>query len=95
MEKNIVFYNNNIRKDFLFMKTKLTSSQRVLAALRKRNRVTRKTAIERNLAENLTATISDLRKKGYVIDTVRARTPEGVMYTRYRLVSEPQLNIAA
>ena len=77
------------------MKNKSTAKSRVLRALLKRNRVTRKTAIERNLAENLTATISDLRKKGYVIDTVRACTPEGVMYTRYRLVSEPQLNIAA
>ena len=62
---------------------------KVLRALRKRMRVTRKTAIENNWAENLTATISDLRKKGYVIVTVKAKTPEGTTYTRYRLVFEP------
>jgi hypothetical protein len=42
---------------------------KVLRALRKRMRVTRKTAIENGWSENLTATISDLRKKGYVIGT--------------------------
>lgn len=63
---------------------------KVLRALRKRMRVTRKTAIENSWAENLTATISDLRKKGYVIGTVTAKTPEGTTYTRYRLVFEPQ-----
>lgn len=76
------------------MKKQLTSEHKVLAAMRKRYRVTRKTAIERNLSENLTATIADLRKKGYGIDTVTAHTPEGSTYTRYRLVSEPQLNVA-
>ena len=63
---------------------------KVLRALRKRMRVTRKTAIENSWAENLTATISDLRKKGYVIGTVTAKTPEGTTYTRYRLMFEPQ-----
>ena len=76
------------------MKKKSTSEQRVLSALRKRNRVTRKTSIERKLSENLTATISDLRKKGYEIATVTTKTPEGLTYTRYRLVSEPQLSTA-
>jgi len=71
-----------------------TSQQKVLSALRKRNRVTRKTAIEHGWCENLTATISDLRKKGFVIDAVHATTPEGSGYTRYRLTSEPQLNAA-
>tara|TARA_Y100000401_G_scaffold5878_1_gene4033 strand:- start:2899 stop:3066 length:168 start_codon:yes stop_codon:yes gene_type:complete len=48
-------------------------------------RVTRKTAIQRGWCENLTATISDLRSKGYPIDTVTAKLPEGGSYTRYRL----------
>ena len=63
---------------------------KVLRALRKRMRVTRKTAIENGWSENLTATISNLRKKGYVIGTVTAKTPEGITYTRYRLLFEPQ-----
>ena len=48
---------------------------RLLSALRKRMRVTRKTAIENGWAENLTAPI--------------AKTPEGKPYSRYRLLSEP------
>ena len=74
------------------MKKQRTSEDNVLSALRKRNRVTRKTAIERNLSENITATIARLRQRGYDIDTVTAHTPEGSTYTRYRLVNEPQLN---
>jgi len=58
---------------------------KVLAALRKGMRVTRKTAIERGWCENLTATISKLRSQGYLIDTVKAKLPEGGSYTRYRL----------
>ena len=58
---------------------------KVLAALKKGMRVTRKTAIQRGWCENLTATISDLRSKGYPIDTVTAKLPEGGSYTRYRL----------
>jgi biotin operon repressor len=75
------------------MKKQRTSEDKVLSALRKRYRVTRKTAIERNLSENITATIARLRQRGYDIDTVTARTPEGSTYTRYRLVDEPQLNV--
>lgn len=74
------------------MKKQRTSEDKVLSALRKRYRVTRKTAIERNLSENITATIARLRQRGYDIDTVTAHTPEGSTYTRYRLVNEPQLN---
>lgn len=55
--------------------------------MRKRNRVTRKTAIERGWAENLTATISRLRKMGHDIVPIMARTPEGETYTRYRLMA--------
>ena len=58
---------------------------KVLAALKKGMRVTRKTAIQGGWCENLTATISDLRSKGYSIDTVTAKLPEGGSYTRYRL----------
>ena len=75
------------------MKKQRTSEHKVLSALRKRYRVTRKTSIERNLSENLTATIARLRQRGYDIDTVKAYTPEGSTYTRYRLVDEPQLNV--
>jgi hypothetical protein len=59
--------------------------KKVLAALRKGMRVTRKTAIQRGWCENLTATISDLRSKGYSIETLTAKLPEGGNYTRYRL----------
>ena len=58
---------------------------KVLSALRKGMRVTRKTAIQRGWCENLTATISDLRSKGYSIETLTAKLPEGGSYTRYRL----------
>jgi hypothetical protein len=58
---------------------------KVLAALRKGMRVTRKTAIERGWCENLTATISKLRQKGFLIETIKAQLPEGGSYTRYRL----------
>lgn len=65
----------------------MSNEIRVLKALMKRKRVTRKTAIESGLCENLTATISRLRKMGMVISTVSAKTPEGDSYTRYRLES--------
>tara|TARA_R110000796_G_scaffold117791_1_gene231017 strand:- start:7879 stop:8037 length:159 start_codon:yes stop_codon:yes gene_type:complete len=48
-------------------------------------RVTRKTAIQRGWAENLTASISSLRKRGYDIDTITAKALDGEEYTRYRL----------
>ena len=61
--------------------------QKVVAALKKRMRVTRKTAIQRGWCENLTATISDLRQKGFDISTVSAKHTDGTRYTRYRLES--------
>ena len=67
----------------------MSNEQKVLRALRTRMRVTRKTAIARGLAENLTATIARLRKLGYLIKTITAKTPEGESYTRYKLLSEP------
>ena len=73
---------------------KKNSETKVLNALRRKMRVTRKTAIENGWCENLTATISDLRKKGYVIEAVKATTPEGVPYTRYRLVASPAGSIS-
>jgi hypothetical protein len=60
---------------------------KVLRALKKGMRVTRKTAIERGWCENLTAAISRLRQAGYVIEAVKAMTPDGDKYTRYRLVA--------
>jgi hypothetical protein len=63
----------------------LSNELRVLKALLRRRRVTRKTAIEMGLCENLTATISRLRKMGIAIMAVRAKTPEGETYTRYKL----------
>ena len=63
----------------------MTTDQKILRALQKRMRVTRKTAIQRGWAENLTASIASLRQRGYEIDTVMAKTPEGESYTRYRL----------
>ena len=45
----------------------MSAESKVLRALKKRNRVTRKTAIENGWAENLTATISRLRKMGHDI----------------------------
>ena len=68
----------------------MTSEARVLSALRRGMRVTRKTAIERGWCENLTATISRLRKKGYVIAAIKAESPEG-SYTRYKLLSSPSV----
>ena len=65
---------------------KATSQSRVLRALKKGNRVTRKTSIERGWAENLTETISDLREKGHEIIPVHVPMPEGNDYTRYKLV---------
>ena len=59
----------------------MTTDQKILRALQKRMRVTRKTAIQRGWAENLTASIASLRKRGYEIETVT----EGESYTRYRL----------
>ena len=43
----------------------MTNTQKVLSELKHGGRVSRYTAIQKNLAENLTATISQLRKKGY------------------------------
>jgi hypothetical protein len=63
----------------------LSNELRVLKALLRRRRVTRKTAIEMGLCENLTATISRLRKMGIAIMAIRATTPEGETYTRYKL----------
>ena len=63
----------------------MSNELRVLKALLRRRRVTRKTAIEMGLCENLTATISRLRKMGIAIMAVRAKTPEGETYTRYKL----------
>ena len=65
----------------------MSAASKVLRALKKRNSVTRKTAIERGWAEHLTATISRLRAMGHDIVPVKARTPEGESYTRYRLVA--------
>jgi hypothetical protein len=65
----------------------MSAESKVLRALRKRNRVTRKTAIERGWAENLTATISRLRKMGHDIIPIKATSPEGETYTRYRLMA--------
>ena len=68
----------------------MTNEGKLLSALRKKMRVTRKTAIQRGWSENLTADISRLRSRGYNIATVTAKTPEGETYTRYRLMAEPQ-----
>jgi hypothetical protein len=65
---------------------KATAQSRVLRALKKRNRVTRKTSIERGWAENLTETISDLREKGHDIIPVHVPMLDGPDYTRYKLV---------
>ena len=72
----------------------MTSEARVLSALRRGMRVTRKTAIERSWCENLTATISRLRKKGYVITAIKVMSPEG-SYTRYKLLSSPSVQSKA
>ena len=68
----------------------MTNEGKLLSALRKKMRVTRKTAIQRGWSENLTADISRLRSRRFDIDTVTAKTPEGETYTRYRLMAEPQ-----
>ena len=68
----------------------MTNEAKLLSALRKKMRVTRKTAIQRGWSENLTADISRLRSRGYDIATVTAKTPKGETYTRYRLMAEPQ-----
>jgi len=65
---------------------KATTEKLVLSALKRRNRVTRKTAIEHGWCENLTATISRLRRKGFQIKAIRETTPEGDVYTRYSLL---------
>jgi|TARA_R110000744_G_scaffold1959_3_gene7630 hypothetical protein len=65
---------------------KATTQSRVLRALKKGNRVTRKTSIEHGWAENLTATISDLREKGHDIIPVHVSMLDGPDYTRYKLV---------
>ena len=73
---------------------KNSNESRVLKALKRGMRVTRKTAIERGWCENLTATISRLRKKGYVITAIKAMSPEG-SYTRYKLLSGPSVQSKA
>ena len=50
----------------------MTNEGKLLSALRKKMRVTRKTAIQRGWSENLTADISRLRSRGFEIDTVTA-----------------------
>jgi hypothetical protein len=71
-----------------------TNESLVLSALRRGMRVTRKTSLERNWCENLTATISRLRKKGYTIVAVRAMSPAGA-YTRYKLLADNPMAKAA
>ena len=73
---------------------KNSNENKVLSALKRGMRVTRKTSIERGWCENLTATISRLRKRGYEIIAVRAKSPDGSMYTRYKLLSSPTLKAA-
>ena len=73
---------------------KNSNESRVLKALKRGMRVTRKTAIERGWCENLTATISRLRKRGYEIIAIRAKSPDGSKYTRYKLLSSPTLKAA-
>ena len=68
----------------------VSNEKRVLSALKRKMRVTRKTAIEHGWCENLTATISRLRKLGFVIEAIRSMTPEGDSYTRYKLASSPK-----
>lgn len=63
----------------------MSNEIRVLKALLRRRRVTRKTAIEMGLCENLTATISRLRKMGISIIAISNKTDTGEMYTRYKL----------
>jgi hypothetical protein len=60
--------------------------KKTLSALKKRMRVTRKTAIQHGWCENLTATISDLRDRGHNIETIKAKADDGSQYTRYRLL---------
>ena len=48
----------------------VSNEKRVLSALKRKMRVTRKTAIEHGWCENLTATISRLRKLGFVIEAL-------------------------
>ena len=60
--------------------------KKTLSALKKRMRVTRKTAIQHGWCENLTATISDLRDRGHNIETIKAKADDGSHYTRYRLL---------
>ena len=64
----------------------MSCEKNILNALKKRMRVTRKTAIERGWCENLTATISRLRRMGYNIVAVKAVDAYGESYTRYRLI---------
>jgi hypothetical protein len=65
----------------------MTTTDRILQALKKGMRVTRRTAIEQGWCENVTAAISVLRNKGYNILTKTASTPEGNPYTFYRLAA--------
>jgi len=70
-----------------------TTDMRVLTALLKRRRVTRKTAILNGWCENLTATISRLRQKGHKIVAIPSYTPEGGNYTRYKLLTKPSAKV--
>ena len=65
---------------------KATAQSKVLSALKKGMRVTRKTSIERGWSENITATISSLRKRGYTILSILVNLPDGSRFTRYKLV---------
>jgi hypothetical protein len=65
----------------------LTSEQRLMSALRKGMRVTRRTAIDNGWCENLTATISNLRQKGHTIEPFVGVDDNGKNYTRYKLVA--------
>jgi hypothetical protein len=64
----------------------MTNTQKVLSELKHGGRVSRYTAIQKNLAENLTATISQLRKKGYHIVPRPAFDEKHGHYTRYKLM---------
>ena len=64
----------------------MSNELRVLSALKASRRVTRKTAIKNGWCENLTATISRLRKMGYNIQAVKV-TGARSGFTRYRLLT--------
>ena len=64
---------------------RVSNEQRVLTALRQRRLVTRKTALRKGWCEDLTRTISRLRKDGYNITSLSCVTDEGERYTKYVL----------